>query len=80
MSARILILFAENDLVPRRLCCVESQSEDFCDLYREMRPAANCEGYVQRWPSMNMAECDCTQKNTNLLKLRVLPIALFVNF
>lgn len=41
----ILIISTENDLVPRRQCCIESGSANYCNLYTQRRPQATCEGY-----------------------------------
>ncbi|CAK8690960.1 unnamed protein product [Clavelina lepadiformis] len=39
------------DLIPRRQCCIESQSSGYCRLYEERRPAATCFSYFPFWPS-----------------------------
>jgi hypothetical protein len=33
------------DMIPRRQCCLESQSGAHCKLYNELRPPATCGGY-----------------------------------
>jgi len=40
----------DGDLIPRRQCCVESESATHCGLYTELRPAAVCEGYAAPEP------------------------------
>lgn len=36
------------DMIPRRQCCVESESATHCGLYTSLRPPATCDGYTPR--------------------------------
>nr|XP_002119179.3 mucin-17-like [Ciona intestinalis] len=58
-------LAMDNDLKPRRHCCIESESNFYCGLYKQNRPTATCEGYVQRWPSWNWGDPHITTTDGN---------------
>ncbi|XP_078484770.1 uncharacterized protein LOC100183467 isoform X3 [Ciona intestinalis] len=60
-----LRLALEKDLIPRRQCCIESESDYYCDLYKQRRPAANCDGYEQVFPSWTFGDPHITTIDTN---------------